>query len=520
MFKQVISFLAFPELIYTILIFTSLLALICITVFKKIRRNPFTVTRRDIFFASLLILILLTIFFSLPMPYPSVHNGPAQLWSYFEQARRLSDSDISFKDKMEMVPSTHDSHPAGYGFLIFLFVNVVGYYKYVKYLSLILFILTLLLAYVLIKRELKSSLLSFITSLLLLIIPPFIWTLIVSQPETLAIPLIILIAYLSHRLIKDNELENNRLIFITFLLSLLAICYTKYEFAPILLILPFVIIKSNIRREKVFLFIALAVFCLLLTPVIYHTSFFGFTSLNEFSLSNFLEHLKVADPIRATLIVMIMSISLIFALIKRDMTFLFPSVFSILFFSFNNSTLYDLRYISSLQISFSYVCWRLVLDYSSLKGKTKNLLWIAIIIIFTLNIISCTEQMIKEHHSQQHYSLSFFNSLSNCTYYSHQEGSKIRILEMGYLYLSSNLIKEELDPQELLCGKNVEELREEDIPHILEEYPWQIVILGPTADINKIIEISKRGQINCEVLQNRPFTIINLSKKAIPNPPR
>lgn len=396
MFEQTLSFLAFPELFYAAFIFLSLIfltpILVIIAVREKSKNHPL-ITIKDIVPIFGLIIITLILFHLFTLSIPPIFTESAQSWKYIEQAKIIKNKELSLNQKLEQVPNVHSSHPSGYGFLLSFFIESSGNVERGKFLGLAIFVVSIILSYIFLKLHLKKIIPSFLITLLLIFLPTNLFLLWDWQTELLVLPLLILLAFLTNEIkeIGKNNLKRGNSVmskldkfkFIMLLLTILGICNVKFEYGVIVLFLPFIIYSLPIKENKLFFCISLAIFFLLITPLLYHTFYFNSNEGNPFSLNSIMRNVQ-ESPIQKRILIWISIIApVFFCFILKDPLYIYPALFSLSFLGFKNTTTRAFRYMGSFVLIFSYMLWKLFLEYPKFS-KSIKFASIALFIVFVI----------------------------------------------------------------------------------------------------------------------------------------
>lgn len=367
MFEQILSFLAFPELVYVAFIFLSIIICMPFLIFVVIReksKNYSQINLKDIIPILGLIILALILFNIFVLSIPPIFGESAQAWKYLEQAKIIKDNEISLAQKLEQVPDVHSSHPSGYGFLLSLFVESSQDIDMGKFLGLIIFLVSIILSYVFLKLRLKKIIPAFLITLLLIFLPTNLNLLWGWQTELLVLPLLILLAFLTSEL-KDNGRRNklmsnqDKFKFVMLLLTILGICNVKFEYSVIILFLPFILYNLPIKENKLFFGISLAIFFILLTPILYHTFYYNSNEGNPFSLFSIIKNIQESSYPRRVLVWMSILAPVFFYLVLKDPLYLYPALFSLAFLGFKNTTPNAFRYMGSFVLIFSFLLWKL-----------------------------------------------------------------------------------------------------------------------------------------------------------------
>lgn len=449
MFEQILSFLAFPELLYTAFIFLSLILftpILIIIVVREKSKEKSLLSLKDILPIFLLITITLVLFICFVLQISPIFTESAQSWKYIEQAKIIKNKELSLNQKLEQVPDVHSSHPSGYGFLLSLFIESSGNIERGKFLGLVIFVVSIILSYLFLKLHLKKIVPAFFITLLLIFLPTNLSLLWGWQTELLVLPLLILLAFLTNEIKeivrKSNLKRGNSMMskqdkfkFIMLLLTILGICNVKFEYGVVILFLPFIIYGLPIRENKLFFSISLAIFFLLITPLFYHILYFNSNEGNPFSLISIIKNIQESPLPKRILVWIFILAPLFFYLRLRDPLYLYPTLFNLAFLGFKNTTIQSFRYMGSFVLIFSFMLWRLFLEYPKFSKRIKFASITLLIAFVIINNVFLLPEVIRNNQRNKE---TINNILEIAVNYSNQ--SKI-IFAFTYSELISPSIR-------------------------------------------------------------------------------
>ena len=298
----------------------------------------------------------------------------AQAWSFIEAARVMRDPGLSFKEKLIMLPSVHESHPLGYPFVLYLYSFFVGFTPALNFLNPMLFILSGFFLYCLLRSLNIGFFFSSTVVLMVFFNPLVFYGTLYLVTEFLAFFLLIILVPVFWVLQGREKMPKKTRYALAsfFLLLVLGIAYTKFEYGVIVFLVPFVFTPGFIKKNRLFSFISLSLLLLALMPAVYHTFFYNSNSTFAFYFS-FLNIRESLIPFLApSLFILVFSAFAVFyAVLFRKPWALLPFIFLFLFSSFITSTFENYKYFYSYISFFIFVFLVFCLDLS--KGNILNL---------------------------------------------------------------------------------------------------------------------------------------------------
>jgi hypothetical protein len=518
MLELLLSKLAFPELIYTEITFLGLIFFLILFIFlNKTNLKKLNISLKSICPLIVLIIILIIIFNNFVLDIPPLVSNLGHVWKYAKQSEIIQDQELALREKLIQVPSVHKSHPSGYGFLIYLTRTITGPQKGIILVNLIIMIVSVTASYILLKSKFKKSLMPFLITAALTFIPVYLLMMVTSQTELLALPLTILLAYLTTRIsqIKNRHLNPiDKITFILILLTVLGLSYTKFEFASVIFIIPFILLRLPLKKNKFFLTMSVIIFLFLFMPVLHHTFYYNHNQGNASSFSKIVPNF-FGSSTTLTILGCITIITPVFLFIRfKNPVLLYPLFFTLIFLSFERTTFLSFRYLSSFMIALSFLFWWTFLQFHRLKKTTKGIMIVILISFLILNVAQY-DRIRDTYKNQKGYQTDFFEIIGNCSYYN--EEHTLNLYQFPYAEISINYINNSdfLDNRSKLKLCNKESrliINKNNLTELIDKYDW-IVLTTPYLPNNFIGEM-RINNISYDMPKKNDFMkIINISKK-------
>ena len=423
LFETVLSAISRYE--YPIVAATFTLFMLFLFLFLKNTIRWKHITKRDIAFLLAFAFVSILFFSSYSHQYQPVYGEDAQAWTYLEHVRIMRDTGIPFSQKLGMLPLVHPSHPFGYSFLLFLFSMIVGFGTNLSLFSLIIFISSGLLLYALLRKTAKSHLLPMLITPVILFNPLNLYLMLYLSTEFFSLFLVILLAYVFYALKKNQLKQETGFYQAFFLLLILALAYTKFEYGFFVILMPFAFTPKKAIKDRLLL-IMLGIFAFLFIPAVYHALFFNVN--NPMSIHFLKEEIMLYLLPNIPYLILISplaALSIYLAAAKKKYWALLPLAFITYYSSYMNVGLRSPRYLFSSYIFFLvpllYTAFSTGISKKQKKSirtllSTKTALILIIIVTHLTFIPLHGPELIS--HSQELGQLSeeFFNTAFNCTY--------------------------------------------------------------------------------------------------------
>ncbi|HDP73614.1 MAG TPA: hypothetical protein ENN46_01505 [Candidatus Woesearchaeota archaeon] len=381
------------------------------------------ITKRDIAFILLFSIIAIFFFKAHAHQYQPIYGEDAQAWTYLEHVRIMRDQFILPEQKLELLPAVHPSHATGYSFMLFLFSKIAGFGKYLSLFSLLIFIFAGMLLYLLLRLSLRSHMLSMLASALIMFNPLNLYLILYLSTEFFSILLLILLAYAFFTLDKNKKApeKEKRFFQAFFLLLILALTYTKFEYGAAIVLVPFVFTPKKALKDKASLAM-LAAFAFFLIPAVYHTLFFNANNPMSFHyLAEEITRFLLPNTPYLLLIASLSALCIYLAVAKRKYWALFPIAFLLFYSSYMYVGLRSPKYLYTSYIffllAFLYTLFSMNLK-SGIRSQIniKSLLVVLVLLAHLAFIPMHYPSLIQSSGNQGQITEGFFHTSFNCTY--------------------------------------------------------------------------------------------------------